>query len=633
MNYRPDIDGLRAIAVIPVILYHSGIESISGGFLGVDIFFVISGYLITNILINEKFLNTFSLVRFYNRRAKRILPPLCLMLLITSICAYILMIPSQLGDYGQSLIASLTFLANIYFWLKTNYWGQAAELTPLIHIWSLGIEEQFYILFPVILLLCNNRRQIFIALSLMGVASLGSMLFFYNQGHVSETFYLLPFRMWELIAGSLSAMLALKLTQSENAPIRNYLSIASFFLLAIALVVFDRNTHPALLYPIPILACCFLVANSRGVIAKFLSFKPLVYIGSISYGLYLFHQPALAFTRIYTFGNPSISDIVGCLVLCLLLAAASYSILELPIKKGRVTSKVFYSCTLSIITLLIGFGAYLTITNGLRDYKFSRMDIASATLFKQLEVAKQGRHAMWEGVIDQSSTPFLPKDGRKILFLGDSMSEDLYITSLEHQKKSNDLNQYKRLKLDDACFKFLNGMDITSLQDPSCKNQISTLINSDLLRDSTDIVIANLWEANNVVTISNIFFLEAIKGKKIILYAAPTFTDMTSLLYYLSKSGQSSQDERFKNFIYQNRNERRLSINNAIEKIANKNKTPFIDAFDFYCLDTSKTCALFSENNIPWIIDGMHLSANGINFFSPWLVEKINYATKEEKVK
>lgn len=141
MNYRPDIDGLRAIAVIPVILYHSGMGSISGGFLGVDIFFVISGYLITNILLNEKFLNTFSLIHFYNRRARRILPPLCLMLLITSICAYLLMIPSQLGDYGQSLIASLTFLANIYFWLKTNYWGQAAELTPLIHIWSLGIEE------------------------------------------------------------------------------------------------------------------------------------------------------------------------------------------------------------------------------------------------------------------------------------------------------------------------------------------------------------------------------------------------------------------------------------------------------------------------------------------------------------
>ena len=137
MNYRPDIDGLRAIAVIPVILYHSGMGSISGGFLGVDIFFVISGYLITNILLNEKFLNTFSLIHFYNRRARRILPPLCLMLFITSICAYLLMIPSQLGDYGQSLIASLTFLANIYFWLKTNYWGQAAELTPLLHIWSL----------------------------------------------------------------------------------------------------------------------------------------------------------------------------------------------------------------------------------------------------------------------------------------------------------------------------------------------------------------------------------------------------------------------------------------------------------------------------------------------------------------
>jgi peptidoglycan/LPS O-acetylase OafA/YrhL len=633
MNYRPDIDGLRAIAVIPVILYHSGMGGISGGFLGVDIFFVISGYLITNILLNEKFLNTFSLIHFYDRRARRILPPLCLMLIITSICAYLVMIPSQLGDYGQSLIASLTFLANIYFWLKTNYWGQAAELTPLIHIWSLGIEEQFYLLFPVVLLLCNNRKQIFISLSLMGVISLGSMLFFYNQGHISEVFYLLPFRMWELIAGSLSAMLALKLAKTEGSSIRSYLSIAAFFVLAIALVVFDRHTHPALLYPIPILACCLLVMNPRGVIAKCLSFKPLVYIGSISYGLYLFHQPALAFTRIYTFGNPSILDIVGCLVLILFLAALSYSILELPIKKGRVTSKVFYSCTLSLIALLIGFGAYLTITNGLRDYKFSKMDLASATLFKQLEIAKQDRQAMWEGVIDHSSTPFLPKDGRKILFLGDSMSEDLYITSLEHQKKSHNLNQYKRLKLDDACFKFLSGVDLTSLQDPSCKKQIGALINSDLLRESTDIVIANLWEAGNVGTISSILSLQAIKGKNVIFYAAPTFTDMTSLLYYLNKSGQSSQDEKFKNFVYQNRNERRLSINNAIEKIASTNKVPFIDAFDFYCLDTQKICTLFSEDNLPWIIDGMHLSANGINFFSPWLVEKINDVSREEKAK
>lgn len=189
------------------------------------------------------------------------------------------------------------------------------------------------------------------------------------------------------------------------------------------------------------------------------------------------------------------------------------------------------------------------------------------------------------------------------------------------------MNQYKRLKLDDACFKFLNGIDLTSLQDPSCKKQISTLINSDLLKDSTDIVVANLWESSNVGTTLNIFSLDTIKGKNIIFYAAPTFTDMTSLLYYLSKSKQSSQDEKFKNFIYQNRNERRLSINNAIEKIATKNKTSFINAFDFYCLDATKTCTLFGEDDAPWIIDGMHLSANGINFFSPWLVDKINQAT------
>lgn len=633
MKYRPDIDGLRAIAVIPVILFHAGISIFSGGFLGVDIFFVISGYLITNILLNEKSHNTFSLISFYNRRARRILPPLCLMLLLSSIFAYLLMIPSQLGDYGQSLIASLTFLANIYFWIKTNYWGQSAELTPLIHIWSLGIEEQFYLLFPLILILCKSRKQIVIVLLLIGITSFSSMFLFYNQGHISEVFYLLPFRMWELISGAISAILALKLAPSSNSKTYNILSIGAFSALMMAILIFDRQTHPVLLYPIPILAACILVINSNGFIAKVLSCRVIVYIGSISYGLYLFHQPALAFTRIYAFGNPSILAIIGCLALSLILATLSYRYLESPIKNGEISPKIFYYYILSVIVVLIGFGAYTTLTNGLRTYKFSKMNSTSVELFKRLEVAKQSRHDLWEGVINQSATPFLPGQSRKILFLGDSMSEDLYISSIEHQRTAQDLNQFKRLKLDDGCFKYLNNSHTQILQDPSCKQQIEILMNSDLLKNSTDIVIANLWESTNIGTISKLFNLKEIKGKNIILYAAPTFTDITSLLYYLSKSEQTSQEPGFMNFIYRNRNERRISINTAIEAAANKNQVSFINAFEFYCSDDNKTCNLFDENGAPWIIDGMHLSANGVRFFSPWLVGKINQSALAESVK
>lgn len=623
MKYRPDIDGLRAIAVIPVILFHAGVSIFSGGFLGVDIFFVISGYLITNILLNEKSLNLFSLVDFYNRRAKRILPPLCLMLVLSSVFAYLLMIPSQLGDYGQSLIASLTFSANIYFWIKTNYWGQSAELTPLIHIWSLGVEEQFYLLFPLILILCRSKKQLLIALLLIGITSFISMLFFYNQGDISEVFYLLPFRMWELIAGSISAILALKLGLSGGSKIKNILGIGAFLVLMMAILIFDRQTHPAFLYPMPILAACILVTNSKGLVVKILSYKPLVYIGSISYGLYLFHQPALGFTRIYTFGNPSILDISLSLSVSLILAALSYRYLESPIKNGGISLKIFYPSILSVIAVLISFGGYVTFTNGLRTYQFSKMNLVSAESFKRLEDAKQERHDLWEGMMNQSATPFSSAKGRKILFLGDSMSEDLYISSIERQKTTQDHSQYKRLKLDDACFRFLDSAHMSALQDPSCKQQIESFINSDLLKNSTDIVIANLWEPTNVGTISKLLSLKQIEEKNIILYAAPTFTDMTSLLYYLSKSEQTSHDPGFMNFIYRNRNERRISINTTIEAVANKYQTSFINAFDFYCSDINKTCNLFDGNGVPWIIDGMHLSPNGIQYFSPWLAEKL----------
>ena len=185
-------------------------------------FFVISGYLITTIILAERQVGTFSIVSFYERRARRILPALYFMLFLASVLAVMIMLPSQLKEFGQSIIASVLFSANIFFWLKTDYWAQSAELTPLLHIWSLGVEEQFYFFFPLLLILFKRNSLKIIFWIALGFSFFG-MLYARVTGNVSEAFYLLPFRAWELIAGALAVLWADKLSISEK--VRNYLNL------------------------------------------------------------------------------------------------------------------------------------------------------------------------------------------------------------------------------------------------------------------------------------------------------------------------------------------------------------------------------------------------------------------------
>lgn len=628
IKYRPDIDGLRALAVLPVIFFHAGASGLSGGFLGVDVFFVISGYLITKNLISKEFTDKAALLDFYNRRARRILPALSLMLCMSSVLAFVLMTPSQLGDFGQSLIASLTFSANIYFWLKTNYWAPSAELTPLLHIWSLGIEEQFYLLFPWVFILARSKKHRLWILMCAGFLSLVAMLCIDQLGFKSESFYLLPFRAWELIAGSLTAMLTISKSKVLTPKISNAIKIIAFLSLIGSLSFFNNQSDALFLYSIPILASCILIFNSTGLIATLLSNKYLVYVGSISYGLYLFHQPALAFMRIYSYDNPAQMQIALALLSTLLLAAISHALIEKPIRKGRLSPKVFYSWILIISITLLSIGAYLTITNGLKSYKFSRMNLESAASFNSLESAQKSRHQLWNEKLEQSTRPFNSIKGHKVLFLGDSISEDLYIASASSINAS-DPTQYRRLKLDDQCFKYLNS-DISKIQSGnSCRDQISKLIDSDLLINSTDIVIGNLWESGNVHSIANVLTSPEFNQKHIIFYGAPTFADISSVLYHLANSGLKSQDLQFKRFIYKSKNERRISINQTIERISKKYGISYVNAFDFYCSESEKTCDLFDENN-PRIIDGLHLSISGLSKFSPWLKNSLNHAIDEK---
>ena len=203
MKYREEIDGIRAVAVLPVIFFHAGFSAFSCGYVGVDVFFVISGYLITTIILSEKERGTFSLANFYERRARRIIPALFLVMLFSTVCSYLWLAPSHMKDFSESLAAVSLFSSNILFWKETGYWGVANELKPLLHTWSLAVEEQYYVLFPLFLMGMWRFRKRWILGSFFIIAA-ASLLHsqWASVHHPAANFFLLSTRAWELAIGA-----------------------------------------------------------------------------------------------------------------------------------------------------------------------------------------------------------------------------------------------------------------------------------------------------------------------------------------------------------------------------------------------------------------------------------------------
>src|SRR6056300_86548 len=244
IKYRSEIDGLRALAVMPVIFFHAGFSFFSGGFVGVDVFFVISGYLITTIIIKELNNNTFSIKRFYERRARRILPALIFVILISSIISFIFLTRSELASYFKSVIATLLFFSNFYFYKTTPYFRSESDLEPLLHTWSLSIEEQFYIIFPITFLLFHKffKRYIFLMLIFGFAASLFICQFLALKTGGTLNFYFTFSRAWELALGAICAYMIIYKNLSFSIFIKNLFSIAGIILIVFSIFFFNRQT-------------------------------------------------------------------------------------------------------------------------------------------------------------------------------------------------------------------------------------------------------------------------------------------------------------------------------------------------------------------------------------------------------
>lgn len=362
LNYRHELDGIRGIAVLSVILAHAQVELFSGGFIGVDIFFVLSGYLITKIISDELVKNEFSFNEFYRRRAKRILPALYVVIIITIPFSMMWMLPHQLENNAKNISATLLFLSN--FLLKQNdYFDLVSEEKPFLHTWSLAVEEQFYLLFPILLFLITkkHREHLFRIVLLLVILSLLIAEFGWRTQPIAN-FYLLPGRAWELLTGASIALLP------SPRPSKTITTI-SLHVIVITILMANELTPSPSVYVLPaVFATAMLIIfySKESLAGKILTFRPLVLSGLTSYSAYLLHQPLFALARIRLNREPSEVEYFGLITLTMILAYFSWRLIETPFRRT-----IPWSITKTLIFLLsitlLGFCYFVLKNDGYPD--------------------------------------------------------------------------------------------------------------------------------------------------------------------------------------------------------------------------------------------------------------------------
>lgn len=412
--YRPDIDGLRALAVCFVVIFHAFPAVLKNGFIGVDIFFVISGYLIGSIILRNLSINKFSFLHFYVRRIVRIFPVLLLILCTVLIAGYFLLVDTEYQMLGKHVAGGASFVANFMYFFEAGYWDTASSLKPLLHLWSLGVEEQFYIIIPLILAFAWKRNcNVLAILGIFFLLSFGANLFFYYQKQRELMFYMPFTRFWEIFAGVLLAYhtlfpihslqhtgqkienflcRVLRKDFAENTCcLNNFLAVLGFILLIIALRICTQQNFPGHRAVWPVLGAVLIISagKSSWLNKKILSHKILVGLGLISYPLYLWHWPLLSFCRILN-GELLPQEEwffvrIVCIILSLILAVFSYCYVEKPIRFGKLNKNKSAAILFIFMLCIFSAGVY-TAYHGKTINKFNTVlemgSLSDKTIFE-----------------------------------------------------------------------------------------------------------------------------------------------------------------------------------------------------------------------------------------------------------
>ena len=438
--YRPEIDGLRAVAVMAVILYHAGMPGFSAGFLGVDLFFVVSGYLITGILAADLAEGRFSIARFYERRLRRIIPALMLVMLLCLPLAYWLMLPDDLENFGQSLVATTAFANNMLLMLTSGYFGIEVQFKPLMHTWSLGVEEQYYLAVPLLMWAAwrfGKARGLLIGMAAVTALSFAACLALHRADPVYN-FFLIASRGWELGAGGLAMLLEPRIRPLAGKAAAAGLALAGLLLAAVPILAFRDSAAPGLATLIPVTGVCLLLlfGGTRDPVGRLLSSPPFVGIGLISYSAYLFHQPIFAFARLASLEEPRLRVMLALLAPILLCAWLSWRFVEQPCRdRARVSTPA----------VLIGSGvaALVVLAAGL-TFHFASGFYRN---WPELADGSAGRNAniAYNMAPDRFRQVSLPEtaDKVRVLVIGNSFGRDFINMALETGRMGNHILAFR----------------------------------------------------------------------------------------------------------------------------------------------------------------------------------------------
>ena len=677
-NYRPEIDGLRALSIIPVVFFHAGYQLFSGGYIGVDIFFVISGYLITSIILKLQIKKQFSILNFYSRRAKRILPSLLLLIFLSLILSVYIVPPEELLVISKSALSSLLFFSNFFFTYNSGYFDLSSEYQPLLHTWSLSIEEQFYILFPFFLIFLSKYKfkilfaviLIIILLSIFFAQWSGNLqvnypyyeknFLFYSRSEFSS--FMMPFgRIWELFIGSAAAIFIMtkkKYISNFNKFQKNIFSLLGIILIFYAIFLFDNNTfYPSFYTLIPCIGTLILIffADQKTIVGKILSYKILVKLGLISYSLYLIHFILFSFLRydFYIFGENYYQDIFIFLI-TIFFSYLFWKYYEKPIRNSKNNYVYYYLITLSL--LIIISSAIIIKSDGLnkRDRFFLSKKINDS--FIRSVNGKNCFDLIYENNLENVCKFGIDKNKFDFVLFGDSHSISYYDFFEEYAKKNGLKGLYFGYS---GCVPLLDIYSIRGDQNIRNCNQLNTDVTKILEKFKIKklILISNWtyytdggYQSNKLSLLSKVPDSQSNKNisreafsyglKKtmqrynslgtnlILIKQTPEQKYNSKHLYYkIAKLKDKDKLKKIRMFSVSKEEHLNLQnfVNNEFNLYSNQKNINFIDLNSSFCKKNS--CYLGSKDG-SFYIDKSHISNSGIKLISNTLSKKLDLTLK-----
>ncbi len=606
MKYRSEIDGLRTVAVLPVILFHAGFETFSGGFVGVDVFFVLSGYLITTLIAAEMAEGRFSIRRFYERRARRILPALYFVMLVTLPIAFHLMLPDEFASFCHAFLSVIFFGSNIYFWRTTDYFARAAEENPLLHTWSLGVEEQFYIFFPLILLLLwrLGRRSVFWGVAALTLGSLALSEVAWRVAPVPN-FFLLPTRAWELGLGALAALWLREPGRIAPPPrVADALALIGLAMVLGSVFLYSPATpFPSVYALLPTVGTVLVVLYGRpGAPAGWLlSLRPMVFLGLISYSAYLWHQPLLAFARLSSFGPPSPALMLGLSALSIVLAALSWRFVEQPFRnRTRMPAATIWRASLA--------GSLALIALALATPMLSRIDARYPADLRQFTETTYDQRVAYveDGYNRLTDATFTAGGGPKLLLIGDSFSQDFY--NMIRETGAFQGYQIATRRVNSNCQLYLGPEDVTGLMEEpveSCLRNPGAKDFVDIARQADVVIFALSWRAWSgeriMETIENFGFRPE---QKVMVIGRKNFG-------YFNPRAFLRMDAASLPALRNDANPDHMATNALMEK--DVAPAMFVDTHRILC-GAGPSCPLFTPEGALVAFDGNHLTQAGARY-------------------